>query len=95
MQVKGERFSGLWPILVLQAWWGAPWRRCCWPWTALGGLHGWQWLFLLEGVPAMALGIAIAAHAGARPVQRGVPVARGARMAGGQVPPYLDCQLLP
>lgn len=26
-----------------------------------GGLHGWQWLFLLEGVPAMALGIAIAA----------------------------------
>ncbi|CAL8464997.1 g4532 [Coccomyxa elongata] len=25
----------------------------------LGGLHGWQWLFLLEGVPAIALGIAI------------------------------------
>jgi len=22
------------------------------------GLHGWQWLFLLEGVPAMALGVA-------------------------------------
>ena len=25
----------------------------------LVGLHGWQWLFLLEGVPAIALGIAI------------------------------------
>ena len=25
----------------------------------LGGLHGWQWLFLLEGVPAVALGIVI------------------------------------
>ncbi len=24
-------------------------------------LHGWQWLFLLEGVPAIALGIAIMA----------------------------------
>jgi MFS transporter, ACS family, tartrate transporter len=25
----------------------------------IGGLHGWQWLFLLEGVPAVGLGIAI------------------------------------
>ncbi len=25
----------------------------------LFGLHGWQWLFLVEGVPAVALGIAI------------------------------------
>jgi MFS family permease len=25
----------------------------------VGGLHGWQWLFLLEGLPAVALGVAI------------------------------------
>ena len=25
----------------------------------IGGLHGWQWLFLLEGLPAVVLGIAI------------------------------------
>jgi ACS family tartrate transporter-like MFS transporter len=27
----------------------------------IGGLHGWQWLFLLEGIPAVVLGIAILA----------------------------------
>jgi len=27
----------------------------------IGGLHGWQWLFLLEGLPAVGLGIAILA----------------------------------
>jgi MFS family permease len=27
----------------------------------IGSLHGWQWLFLLEGVPAVALGVAILA----------------------------------
>lgn len=27
----------------------------------LGGLRGWQWLFMLEGVPAVALGAAMAA----------------------------------
>lgn len=27
--------------------------------NGLGGLKGWQWLFLLEGVPAVALGVAI------------------------------------
>jgi MFS family permease len=25
----------------------------------IGGLHGWQWLFLLEGLPAVVLGVAI------------------------------------
>lgn len=23
------------------------------------GLHGWQWLFLLEGIPSVILGIAV------------------------------------
>lgn len=27
-----------------------------------GGLHGWQWLFLLEGIPAVVLGIAVLAY---------------------------------
>ena len=27
----------------------------------IGGLHGWQWLFLLEGLPAVVLGVAILA----------------------------------
>ena len=27
----------------------------------LGGLHGWQWLFLLEGLPAVVLGFAVLA----------------------------------
>lgn len=27
--------------------------------TDVGGLHGWQWVFLLEGLPCVALGIVI------------------------------------
>ncbi len=27
--------------------------------NGVGGLRGWQWLFLLEGLPAVALGVAI------------------------------------
>lgn len=26
----------------------------------LGGLHGWQWLFMLEGVPTIVMGIVVA-----------------------------------
>src|SRR5581483_11615682 len=29
--------------------------------NGIGGLHGWQWLFLLEGIPPVLLGIAILA----------------------------------
>lgn len=27
--------------------------------TGLGGLHGWQWLFLLEGIPSVILGVVL------------------------------------
>ena len=33
--------------------------RCC-RWTAYG-LHGWQWMFLLEGIPAVLCGVAVLA----------------------------------
>ncbi len=32
-------------------------RACCSRFAALGGLDGWQWLFLVEGMPAVVLGL--------------------------------------
>ena len=30
--------------------------------NGVGGLQGWQWMFLLEGIPAVLLGVAVLAH---------------------------------
>lgn len=38
---------------------GGPIAACLLELDGAGGLHGWQWLFLLEGLPAVALGTAM------------------------------------
>ena len=40
------------------------------------GLRGWQWLFLIEGVPAVLFGIAVLAVPAERPARRPVALAR-------------------
>jgi MFS transporter, ACS family, tartrate transporter len=35
----------------------------------LGGLHGWQWVFLLEGLPALVLGVVVLYYLTDRPEQ--------------------------
>jgi ACS family tartrate transporter-like MFS transporter len=37
----------------------------------LAGLHGWQWLFLLEGLPAMLLGVVVLFYLTDRPQEAG------------------------
>ena len=43
----------------------------------LGGLAGWQWLFLIEGIPAVVLGVVTWFYLTDRPEER--PVALGGR----------------
>jgi MFS family permease len=38
---------------------GGPIAACLLLLDGAGGLHGWQWLFLLEGLPAVGLGAAM------------------------------------
>jgi ACS family tartrate transporter-like MFS transporter len=38
---------------------GGPIAACLLSMDGVAHLHGWQWLFLLEGVPAVALGAAL------------------------------------
>ena len=48
----------------------------------VGGLHGWQWLFLLEGIPSVLLGFAVALLSDRLSPGCAVAVRRGARLAG-------------
>ena len=38
---------------------GAPLSGALLEMHGIGGLHGWQWMFLLEGLPAVGLGVAV------------------------------------
>ncbi|HMC44663.1 MAG TPA: hypothetical protein VKJ77_04980 [Caballeronia sp.] len=40
----------------------ASWAACCRAWitrvmSGVLGLHGWQWIFAVEGAPAIVLGV--------------------------------------
>ena len=48
------------------------------------GLHGWQWLFILEGLPSVLLGAVVWLALTDRPSQAGWLTANGARAAGGK-----------
>ena len=50
----GALFMMAAPVSVIV---GAPVSEALLQLHSLGGLHGWQWLFLIEGVPAVILGV--------------------------------------
>ena len=56
-------------------------RRCC-KWTAFSGFAGWQWMFLLEGIPACLLGVACLGQLADTPKQARMADGRGTRGAG-------------
>jgi MFS transporter, ACS family, tartrate transporter len=52
------------PISVLL---GAPLSTALLSLDGLGGFHGWQWLFVIEGIPAVLLGFVVLAYLTDRP----------------------------
>jgi ACS family tartrate transporter-like MFS transporter len=51
----GALFMMAAPVAIIV---GAPVSQAVLALHGFGGLHGWQWLFILEGVPAVVLGVA-------------------------------------
>ena len=47
------------------------------------GLKGWQWLFIVEGLPAIVLGFVVLRHAGGPAGRRRMALAQGARHPQG------------
>ena len=61
---------------------GAPLSEALLKLDGLAGLHGWQWLFLLEGLPAVMLGVLALRVLTDRPEQAAWLPPTGSRVAG-------------
>ena len=47
----------------------------------MNGLHGWQWLFVLEGLPTAVVGIAVLFYLDDSPRRRSLAIRHAARLA--------------